>query len=177
MKNKTSGSKKVTHLEFVLDFEKKGAILYLDLARKTQNPLGKRLFYSLAGEEVQHAGRADEIHSQVHGKPSAEDKGNLPTVETKLKQLFHSISREAARKNVENTEGYELALKMEKKGYEIYKGFLNEAETGPEKDFFVKVLDQEKEHIEAISNVLAYFTGAGDWLQEEESKTWNWMSQ
>jgi rubrerythrin len=168
--------KKVTHLEFVLDFEKKGALMYMDLARTTKNPLGKKLFYSLAAEEVDHARIADEIHVKLHEKLSIEDIGNLPTVESKLKQLFESLNKEAVNKELDNAKGYELALNMEKKGYEIYSGFLKEAKTELEKEFFVKMLEQEKNHIDAIANVYAYFTGNGDWMEEEESRVWNWMN-
>ncbi len=47
-------------LEFSLDFEIKGTNLYLDFAKKTKNLLSKRLFYSLAKQEVEHAQLFDE---------------------------------------------------------------------------------------------------------------------
>ena len=72
--------------------------------------------------------------------------------------------------------GYELALKMEREGYAAYQEFLKNAATAEEKEFFSFLVAQEKQHIDAIANVYAYLTGSEDWLQNDESKTWNWMN-
>jgi rubrerythrin len=68
-------------------------------------------------------------------------------------------------------------MEMEKKGYETYAKFLKEAKTEEEKAFFKWILNEEGEHLAAIANVYAYLTGTGGWLEEDESKTWNWMNQ
>ncbi len=163
----------VKPLEFTLDFEKKGAVLYMDLARQTRNPFGKELFYLLAGEEVQHAMKADALYSKI--KP-AEHETDLPYVEEELKAFFAEVKPGKLDPSVDNVKAYEAAMKMEREGYKAYEGFRDNAATPEEKEFFKMMLGEEKKHLDAIANVYYYLTNAGDWLQEEESKVWNWMN-
>ncbi len=169
--------KKNDALKFVLDFEKKGVDMYMELAAKTDNPLGKKLFYSLGGEEIEHARKADETYSGFGSKEDFTLKPiDAPSIETVLKDFFKKLGKAKLKENKEGIEGYELAMDMERKGYETYDNFLKNAKTEAEKSFFKWILKQESEHISAIANVYSYLTGTGDWLEEEESKTWNWMN-
>lgn len=169
---------KITPLEFALDFEVKGTQLYLNLAIKTKNVLGKKLFFSLAHEEMNHAEKVDLICSDI-----IETTGwnilndiKLPTVQDELKSFFLKADKTVLKENAQDLSGYDIAMEMERTGYKTYKGFLNEAIAESEKEFFKQLLKQESEHLEALANVYKYFTGTGDWLQEEESKVWNWMN-
>ncbi|MBN1823498.1 MAG: ferritin family protein [Endomicrobiales bacterium] len=164
--------KELSPLDFVLDFEANGCRMYLKLAARTRNLLGKKLFYSLAAEEIDHARKADETFNagETQKAPS------LPAVEAVLKDFFGKAVRSEFKKSGESTEAYELAMEMERKGYEAYENFLKKAKTEKEKSFFKWILNEEKEHLSAIANVYYYLTGSGDWLQEEESRRWNWMN-
>ena len=164
-------------LKFVLDFEKKGVNMYLELAAKTNNPLGKKLFYSLGSEEIAHARKADEAYSGFSSYESLALKtADALSVEQVLKEYFKKMTGTKFKKGGENTEAYELAMDMERKGYETYDSFLKNAKTDQEKAFFKWILHEESEHLAAIANVYAYLTGTGDWLEEDESRTWNWMN-
>jgi rubrerythrin len=169
---------KVTPLEFALDFEAKGTSMYLELAKKTINPLGKKLFYSLAMEEVAHAQKIDEISMKLKSQTGASSLGDpaLPGVEEQLKEFFKNASKQELSKGSEDIKGYELAMEMERKGYKTYNDFMVNAKSDTEKQFFQALLGEEKKHLEALSNVYNYLTKTGDWLQEEESKVWNWMN-
>jgi rubrerythrin len=162
-------------LKFVLDFEAKGVGAYLKLAAKTGNALGKKLFYSLAAEEIQHAKKADEFYGGISKNSVLTPSGILP-LEITIKDFFEKMEKAAFKKGSENVEGYELAMELERKGYEAYNNFLKNSKTEEEKAFFKWILNEEKEHLSAIANVYYYLTGTGDWLQEEEGKTWNWMN-
>jgi len=170
--------KKISALKFVLDFEAKGVAMYLKLAANTGNLLGKKLFYSLAAEEIEHARKADEVYNGFGAKESfSQQTIEAIPIEKALKGFFDKIGRTKLKKGVENIGGYELAMEMERKGYEIYDKFLKGAKSAEEKAFFKWILAQESEHLSAIANVYAYLTGTGDWLESDESRTWNWMNQ
>jgi len=170
--------KKLNSLEIVLDFENKGAILYMNLAKKTENILGKKLFYSLALQEVEHAEKADGIKSILASGNNSDGflPGKAGIVEKELKEFFNKAGKTLLKKGAENLSGYELAMKMERKGYKIYSGYYGESKNKTEKEFFKQIIEQEKEHLDSISNVYSYLTKTGDWLQEDESKTWSWMN-
>lgn len=163
-----------TPLEFALDFERKGTLLYLDLAKQVKNPLGKELFYLLAAEEVQHARKADELFSKAVPAPKA--AAQVQGVEERLKGFFGAVKPGKIDKATDNIKAYELAMQMEREGYKAYAGFAKDAPTQEERGFFQKMLAEEHAHLDAIANVYNYLTNIGDWLQEEESRTWNWMN-
>jgi rubrerythrin len=165
-------------LEFVLDFEAKGAGMYLKLARETKQPLGKKLFYSLAAEEVEHAQKADNIFQAIEGKGTAGEASEqkLPAIEKVMKDFFERSADKDLKTERQDLAGYELAMEMEREGYKAYAAFHAEATDPKEKEFFSRILKEEKEHIDALANVYAYLTDTDDWMQKEESKVWNWMN-
>lgn len=170
--------KKIDSLEFALDFEIKGTKMYLDFAVKTKNLLGKQLFYSLAGQEIEHAKRVDEMYEQLKNNTSAAVllPQSLPPVEQALKEFFLKAKKINLKKNTDNIQGYELAMEMERKGYKAYKGFYNNADNESEKKFFQQLMKEENGHLVSLQNVYFYLTKSGDWMQEDESKVWSWMN-
>lgn len=170
--------KKIDSLEFALDFEIKGTLLYLKLAKKTKNILGKRLFYSLASQEIDHAKKVDEIYEMIKKNKGweASPSGNLPTVESIFRDFFKKSEKIDFKKDSENMSGYKVAMEMEEKGYKAYGNFFNGAASIPEKNFFKQLMVQEKEHLDSLRNVYYYLTNTGDWFREDESRIWSWMN-
>jgi rubrerythrin len=170
--------KGTTALKFAYDFEVKGVNLYMRLASKTRNILAREVFYSLAKQEVDHAKRIGEVEAMVKANRgwrvlSAVKPGSM---EAELKKFFASAGRSQLKKRGADVQGYDLAMKMERKGYRAYSEFYRNAATAGEREFFRQMMAEENKHYEALANVYAYLTGNEDWLQAEESKTWNWMS-
>jgi rubrerythrin len=166
-----------TALSFVLDFEAKSAGLYLKLARETKNALGKKLFYSLAVEEVMHAQKADDIFQELEGKGTEKEDGQkLPPLEKVMKDFFEGAAIKDRERGRQDLAGYELAMKMEREGDKTYAAFRDRVTDPREKEFFVRMVGEEKGHLDALANVYSYLTDTENWLREEESKVWNWMN-
>lgn len=165
-------------LEFALGMETQGVGMYLKLAVRTSNALGKKLFYSLAGEEIDHARKIDTIVSGISSSAGWESvkERTLPSVSVTLKNFFTKNSHLNLKKDQGNLEGYRIAMEMEKESYAAYENYYRGAKTEAEKGFFRELLAQEKEHLDALTNVYSYLTDTEDWLQENESKVWNWMN-
>ena len=180
--NKTKARKnegKVSPLKFALNLEVKSAAMYLRLAAETANPLGKKLFYSLAEEEIQHAMKVDEIYSSVKGSGDFRllaTHRSLPPIKNVMKGFFLKSTTRDLEKGNENISGYKIAIKLENESCEVYQRFADNSPTDHEKRFFNSLLAQERAHLDAVANVYSYLTSTGDWLEEEESKTWNWMN-
>jgi rubrerythrin len=170
--------KKNKALEFAYDFELKGVNLYMKLAAAIDNVLAKEVFYSLAKQEVDHARRIDEIYAGLKSNKGwrTASMTKLPAMEKEIKKFFSGASRAQLKKGAENLEGYEMAMRMERKGYIAYKEFFASAQTQGEKAFFRQMMAEENGHYETLANVYAYLTNTADWLQEDESRTWNWMN-
>ncbi len=156
-------------IKFAKDFEKYGAVLYIDIGIKSENLITKKLFYSLARQEIEHL---EAIENFVVSRAYQGNKEE--TVEKEIKKFFDELKK---KNRIERqTDGYKTALEVEKKGYLQYEKFYNEAKDEKEKQFFKFLMEQEKSHIDAIVNVYSYITQTGDWFEKEESKMWNWMN-
>ena len=164
-------------LKFALNFEAKGAKLYLELAGKTKNKLAKELFYSLALKEVEHARMIDTIYETIKGGGEiAEVKFTSNDLEKEIKAFFKQNKKVDFKENAPNLEGYKIAMEMEKIGYNTYLNFFENATNSAQRQFFDALKTEEASHLEAINNVYRYLTKPSDWLAEDESHIWNWMS-
>ncbi len=160
--------------EFAIDFETKGTNLYISLASKTPNILGKHLFYSLAVQEVQHASAIDRMYLLSSVESIIR---NASSIEAELKEFWQQVESVKLKNEPGDLSGYSLVMDMEKQSIRAYSEFLERATDEKEKEFLKWLVEEEKSHLEALRNVYYFLTETGDWLQGEESKIWNWMNQ
>jgi len=156
-------------IKFAKEFEKYGANLYIEMGIKSENLITKKLFYSLAKQEIEHL---ETIEKFVLSGDYKTEKSEM--IEDNLKKFFTELKEK--NKIESNIEGYKMALEIEKKGYFQYEKFYKEAKDEKEKKLFKFLMEQERLHLEAIINVYSYLTETGDWFEKEESKIWNWMN-
>jgi rubrerythrin len=168
---------KINPCEFALDFEKEGVELYLNLARQSVNILGKELFYTLARQEVDHAQKIDEIcRDLVAHKGSTLVSMEFPEIEKEIKDFFQKMKHEDLKEKENDLTGYDIAIALEKKGFTAYRDFAAVSQTPKEKEFFTRMMEEEKKHLEALRNVYFYLSSPGDWIEQDESSVWNWMN-
>jgi rubrerythrin len=161
-------------IDFALEFEKKGVLLYLDFALKEANPLSKNLFYTLAKQEIEHAEKIEKFYSGLLVGELPEGK-NIDSVEEDMKSFFKTLEKSNLSKE-SNIDVYKAAIELERKGYETYKKFYYDSNNEAEKKLLQFLLNEEKKHLESIVNVYSYLTGTSDWFEREESRVWNWMN-
>jgi len=162
-------------VEFALDFEKQGAISYMELASSVNNPLSKNLFYALAKQEIDHAKRVEEFYSGISVERHLTG-ADTEAVEEEIKSFFVQLKDKTNMAAETNLEVYKTAMELEKKGYQAYEKFYEGSDDSAEKEFLKFLLAEEKSHLDSIANVYSYLSGTSDWLEKEESKTWNWMN-
>ncbi len=167
----------VDALKTALDFEEKGRNFYTKTAATVTDPLSQKLFQTLASDEVKHAEKINAIY-QALSKDQPLPEGN-PVHQAHLEEhvkAFFEDHKSALSKGASNLEGYEFAMEMEKTGIDMYEKFAGQTEHEGERTFYQFLIKEEREHLEALKNVYFFLTDSGDWLQEDESKHWNWMN-
>ncbi len=163
-------------VQAAINFERRGVNFYLELASQTKNRLGRRLFYSLAGEEISHILTIEDMAQQLEERKIISSESSGEKLEGKIRNYFQSLAREKLIENrMDNLEGYEMAMQIENQGYEMYKNFQAEAGSEYEKNFFTRMMEEERKHYEALQNVYYYLKSPDDWFSESESRVWNWM--
>lgn len=164
-------------LKNAIKFEEDGYEFYKDIAAKMTQPLAKRLFESLAAQEKEHKKRILEIYdAEREGKEWKAENPALATMEDEVKALFRELDDEKKKIPLDHIEGYKLAMEMEKKGFNMYRKFSQEAKSPREKAFFETLMNEEKDHLSSLDNVYRFLTGSEEWYSEDESKVWNWMN-
>jgi rubrerythrin len=168
---------KKSPLKIAHRMEIKGAEFYLDLAVKSVNALAKNLFYSLATREIEHARRIDDIYESINDNKSlkALSSAGTTSLEVEIKSFFKLMDKSKLRKQGQ-LAGYKFAVEMEKESIKLYTGLYEKAQNKTQKEFYGMLVNEEREHYDALFNVYRYLTETGDWFQEEESRTWNWMN-
>lgn len=156
-------------INFAKEFEKNGANFYIELGMKADNLLTKKLFYTLAKQEIEHLEAIENFVLSRSYEIKKEEK-----IEEEIKKIFMELKEKSKTEN--QLKGYETGLELEKKSYSHYEKLYKEAVDEEEKKLYKFLMEQEKEHIESIVNVYSYLSGTGDWFHKEESRVWNWMN-
>ncbi|MCX8082875.1 MAG: rubrerythrin [bacterium] len=156
---------------FAKEFERNGVIFYLEKGMRAENIITKKLFYTLAKQEIEHL---EAIENFIISGRYDTYRDNVKEVEFEIKKFFESL--EEKDRLEKQLEVYSMALNMEKHGYSQYEKFYNEAVNEKEKKFFKFLMGEERKHIEALVNVYSYISETDDWFHKEESRVWNWMN-
>ena len=160
-------------LDLAIELEQKGHDYYEKNAAKTNNPMAKSILESLADQELDHIETVKQIAA---GKGVENIEVKSANVEENAREVFESFTEKEKEDWEEvDAEVYRHALDFEEDIYDLYDDLAQKTE-GKEKEFFEALMEEENKHYESIQNALYYLTENSKWLDEEESKVWNWMN-
>jgi rubrerythrin len=168
-------------LSVALDYENEGLDFYTKAAARSTNALSRRLFRTLASQEIEHAKRIEEIYSLLEqGKrlPTPEKlkrMGGHVELEKDIKDFFKKTDTGSLRDDIGNVEAMKVALEIEKKSFDLYSELLEDAKNASEREFLSALKKEEQQHIDALENVYYYLTDPEMWFSSDESRVWNWM--
>lgn len=168
-------------LRVALDYEDEGLRFYTKAAGEASNALSRRLFRTLAGQEIEHAKRIEEIYALIEqGRrlPAPEKLkkvGGYVELEKDIKDFFKTTDKESLRRDLGNVDAMKVALEIEKKSYDLYAELIKDARNASEKEFLTALKNEEQNHMDALDNVYYYLTDPEMWFASDESRVWNWM--
>lgn len=165
-------------LQRAYELEKKGLEFYIGSAMKSKNALAKRTLFSLAREEIDHMMKIDEILSALGDTDKwPEIHVSAPAnIEESIREFFNNTGKEVINRNSEDSHIIKKAIELEDESYALYSELSKKSASEHERKFYTELMKQEAEHREALENVYYYLTKTGDWLEKEESRSWNWMN-
>lgn len=163
-------------LQASLGLEQKGYDHYKKALEDTKNPLTRKLFATLADQEMEHMRRIRELFEK--GDKGTSD-ATIPgeALEMMVKGIFNEFTRDD-RSGWEMDVGsaYEHAMHLEQESIDMYGSFAAESKDDSEKQFFQALTIEEVKHLTALQNVYHYLKATPDWFESTESETWNWMN-
>jgi len=169
MSNETT--ERIKALEVALNNESNERDFYLRNAERTNDPMGKSMFETLAKDEDEHYNRILKLHEKLEkgGKwPETlplEVKGTV--IKDVLKKVVESVDT-STKADTDDVEAVKLAIEFETKGEAFYKNLKETVENTREKEFYGFLESIEREHRLSLEDTLEYFEDPVGWFERME---------
>ena len=162
-------------ISLAIKLEEDGIDFYQKGSEKTFHPLGKKMFLSFAEDEKRHLTALKEILANLKFSDFSRFFQEKRPRE-KIKTVFGEIKNEIKEKiaaNPDELEALKIGMDMESKSVEFYQGALGKTQDSYQKDFFRRLIEEEKEHYQLLQNTYSYLKDSGDWFLWEEKALLN----
>lgn len=151
--------------EFAMQMEKDGEEYYRQIAGNTSNPGLKKIFETLADEEVVHY----NTFKRLAEKRAAEVVES--NVLAKSKNIFVEMKESGPvdlSAETPQTEAYRKAMETEKDAYTFYEAKAAEADNEHEKEILLVFAREERRHYRLLENILEFVSRPDSWLENGE---------
>ena len=152
-----------------IQLERDGRMFYLDVAANTRTPLTRKMYESLADDELDHI---EWIENMIPGIDAAAT-ANRELYE-RLRPIFAAIPKDTVRKIADSksdVDAINLAIDVENKSVAAYENWANDAADPEVRELCSILVGVETFHRLVLTNTLEYFENTPDWFMEQEH--WN----
>ena len=149
-----------------IQLERDGRAFYLETAAKASNEITRRMFESLAGDELRHI---EWIEALVPGVENARTANEA--LYARLKGIFAGVPaevREGAGLAQDDLQAIDVAIRMEDKSAAAYTEWVEKGETEDIRSLGKVLVGQERFHRQLLENAKEYLRAPGDWFMQEE---------
>lgn len=161
-------------LEVALNNEMRERDFYLKHARRTKNPLGKKMFEQIADDELEHYERLKELHKKWSKEERWPETVPLKVKETVVKDILVDFVKkvdENAKGDPDDLEAIRTAIDFEAKGTKYYGELRDQLSNPKEKEFFDLLSRIENEHYLSLKDTEEYLTDPASWYRKMEHHT------
>ena len=167
----TGTEARIEALEIALTNEKREGEFYRKHAERTKDPLGKKMFNTLADDENEHYNRILELHKKLSDEGKWPETVPLKVKDTEVKDVLKSVVEgvdTSAEANTDDLEAVKIAIEFEAKGEAFYKN-LRESVEDPQEQMFYGLLETiEREHRLSLQDTYEYFKDPEGWFERME---------
>ena len=162
---------RIEALEVALTNEKREGEFYRKHAERTKDPLGRKMFQTLAADEAEHYNRIKELHKKLNSEGKWPATLPLKVKNTVVKDVLKSVVEgvdTAAEADTDDLEAVKIAIEFEAKGEAFYKKLRQSAADPQEKTFYGMLESIEREHRLSLEETYQYFKDPEGWFQRME---------
>jgi len=152
-------------IEMALKMEQEQADFYTQCAEKTNNPVGRKMFLSIAEDERYHIACAINVQKGKTFTPSE------ATPLEDMKKIFDQHKQDMLKQvssTADELEAFRVAMKMEEESITFYKKASSQAATAEEKNFFDCLIKDEEEHFSIFQNTYSFLSDTGNWFMWDD---------
>lgn len=139
---------------------------YKEAAEKTRHPFGKKMFLSIMEDETRHH---EAFKCILQGLDIRVQDFVSPI--KKMKTVFEENRSDLVERievTTDEMEALKIAMQMEKESIDFYKKVSNEVQTAKERSLFEKLVEEEQQHYDILSNTYFFLSDTGSWFMWEE---------
>ena len=162
---------RIQALEVALTNEKREGEFYQKQAERTQDPLGRKMFQTLANDEAEHYQRILELHEKLTSEGQWPETLPLTVNDTEIKDVLKSVVEAidtSSQSDTSDMEAVKIAIEFETNGELFYKNLKDSVEDSQEKAFYGMLESIEREHRLSLEDTYEYFKDPEGWFQQME---------
>lgn len=154
-------------IKLAIRIEKVGKQYYEEAARKTANELGKKMFESLAKDELVHLETFEKMFGTIAGK---EEWRELAKGSPKVGKvpIFEEEASEKSKADTNDIDALRVALDNERDSIELYKKASEEIKDSLARKIFNKIREEEEYHYDLLQAQKDHLTKSGFWFDVGE---------
>lgn len=162
---------KIKSIEIALKNEMRERDFYLKQSEKSADPLGKKMFATLAEEEEEHARYLKELHQELQKAGKWPEEVSVVINKTNVGKVLDELVDKVNPSNVataDDKEAIRMAIDFEKEAYAFYSGIVKQSTHPEEKMLFELLASLEMEHVVSLEETLLYFENPDQWFAQYE---------
>lgn len=161
-------------LEHALKTEEDGYKYYREASTRTQDPLARKFFATLANDEFLHITLIKEFHRNLTTNPM-DQRITLPNFpedyKSRLKTVFEEARQEIHEKVKPDTgvlDVYRDSMALETQAANFYQGRLAASQSESAKQLWDWLFRFESEHYRMLSETLSFLEKSDLWYMDQE---------
>jgi rubrerythrin len=161
-------------LEVALNNETREREFYLKNAKRTKNPLGKKMFQQIGDDELEHYERLKQLHQKWAKQEKWPETVPLKVKDTVVKDVLLEFVKKVdktAEGDSNDLEAVRTAIDFEAKGAKFYAELRDGVTNPAEKQFFDLLSKMENEHYLSLKDTEEYFIDPASWYRTKEHHT------
>ncbi len=165
---------RLSALEVALNNEMREREFYLKNAKRTKNPLGKKMFQQIGDDELEHYERLKQLHQKWAKQEKWPETVPLKVKDTIVKDILLEFVKKVdvtAKGDAGDLEAVRTAIDFEAKGAKFYAEIRDSVTNPKEKEFFDLLSKMENEHYLSLKDTEEYFIDPVSWYRKVEHHT------
>jgi rubrerythrin len=171
---KMDGKERLNALEVALNNETREREFYIKNAKRTKNPLGKKMFQQIGDDELEHYQRLKQLHQKWEKQERWPETVPLKVKDTIVRDILLEFVKKVdmtARGDSDDLEAVRTAIDFEAKGAKYYAELRDSVSDLKEKQFFDLLARMENEHYLSLKDTEEYFIDPASWYRKAEHHT------
>jgi rubrerythrin len=171
---KMDGKERLNALEVALNNETREREFYIKNAKRTKNPLGKKMFKQIGDDELEHYQRLKQLHQKWEKQERWPETVPLKVKDTIVRDILLEFVKKVdmtAKGDSDDLEAVRTAIDFEAKGTKYYAELRDSVSDLKEKQFFDLLSRMENEHYLSLKDTEEYFIDPASWYRKAEHHT------